>query len=69
MVQEENHAVIPSQCAHWRGNLPVRKKIILKIFQKSYGIATPACGLVRNDLLFDSLRLPFQGSWHGVSRD
>ena len=34
-----NNNVIPSQCAHWRGNPQPKKEI-----------ATPACGLVRNDI-------------------
>ena len=58
-------AVIASQCAHWRGNPPVewnRVTIITKNrnvpcpvgqlsipFPSNRGIATPVCGLVRND--------------------
>ena len=59
------NAVIASQCAHWRGNPPVRGKIYRKAPGKvgvtaifggnrylvpfNRGIATPVCGLVRND--------------------
>ena len=38
---EFSNAVIPSPCAHWRGNPPDNGEI-----------ATPACGLVRNDRKF-----------------
>ena len=44
--------VIPSQCAHWRGNLPVKRNIFDTKnagFPKILGIATPVCGLVRDD--------------------
>ena len=59
------NAVIASQCAHWRGNPPVRGKMYRKVPEKvgaatifgsdrylipfNRGIATPVCGLVRND--------------------
>ena len=34
-------AVIPSQCAHWRGNPPVEWECLPKCIQKVGGIATP----------------------------
>ena len=45
--------VIPSQCAHWRGNLHNDRILIRKMaeYLSMQGIATPACGLVRNDTL------------------
>ena len=63
-VRSKN-AVIASQCAHWRGNPPVREEMyrqlpnrvgVVAIFGGNrylvpfnWGIATPVCGLVRND--------------------
>ena len=47
--------VIPSQCAHWRGNPPDKRNIFDSEnigFPKIWGIATPACGLVRDDRSF-----------------
>ena len=47
--------VIPSQCAHWRGNPPDDRNIFDSEnigFPKIWGIATPACGLVRDDRSF-----------------
>jgi len=47
--------VIPSQCSHWRGNLPDNRNIFDSGnigFPKFWGIATPACGLVRDDRSF-----------------
>ncbi len=46
------NGVIPSQCAHWRGN-PL---------QNSEGIATPVCGLVRDDRrVMDMQEVPGKG--------
>ena len=61
----EKNAVIASQCAHWRGNpltlwgnVPksTQKMEVTAIFGGNrylvpfnWGIATPVCGLVRND--------------------
>ena len=58
----EKH-VIPSQCSHWRGN-PLEFQTFLldnsRFLPLLEGIATPVCGLVRNDIeffyFFDSLR-------------
>ena len=63
-------AVIASQCAHWRGNPPVRGEMYrqlpygagnLAIFGGNRylvpfnrGIATPVCGLVRNDSVYST---------------
>ena len=41
--------VIASQCAHWRGNLLSFPGTFHGTFPKIHEIATPACGLVRND--------------------
>ena len=59
-LQRVKKVVIPSQCAHWRGN-PLDDRNIFDLenigFPKIWGIATPACGLVRDDgRFFDSLR-------------
>ena len=47
--------VIASQCAHWRGNLLSFPGTFHGTFPKIHEIATPACGLVRNDTLIDKL--------------
>ena len=52
------NAVIASQCAHWRGNPPdfprtqKNEGIVYRSSLKSWGIATPGFGLVRNDSPF-----------------
>ena len=59
------NAVIASQCAHWRGNPPVREEMYRQLPYRSgnaaifggnrylvpfnRGIAIPVCGLVRKD--------------------
>ena len=54
------NAAIASQCAHWRGNPPdfprtqKNEGIVYRSSLKSWGIATPVCGLVRNDIFFFS---------------
>ena len=50
----KNHLVIPSQCAHWRGN-PVNRSITLENCQKSYGIATVGCAHLAMTPFFDTL--------------
>ena len=52
IFQRVKKVVIPSQCSHWRGNPPVIRNIFNSEnadFPKIQGIATPVCGLVRDD--------------------
>ena len=63
----EKKLSLRDQCAHWRGNPPVRKEMYRKapkmgtpailggyryLVSFNRGIATPVCGLVRNDSVF-----------------
>ena len=41
--------------AHWRGNPPILRSNLSISGLKSWEIATPVCGLVRNDRFFDRL--------------
>ena len=65
----KNH-VIPSQCAHWRGN-PLDFQTFLIIIDgfslELKEIATPACGLVRNDILILRLFLLAEAIWPAFS--
>jgi len=51
-LQRVKKVVIPSQCSHWRGNPPKIRNIFDSgnvVLPKIWGIATPVCGLVRDD--------------------
>ena len=67
------NTVIASQCAHWRGNPPVRRnrvtittktatppsfRLFIYTLPSNRGIATPACALVRNDSSFSVRQTP-----------